>query len=323
MRVIALEEHFATPAYLDGPGRRLKEQAQQFGGRFAALIAQLLDIGDGRVAAMDAAGVTMQALSLTAPGVEQLDVEEAKAFARDTNAALGEAVRRHPTRFFGLAALPVADPPAAVNELERVVGEHGFKGIVINGHCRGRYLDDRFFWPVLARAEALKLPIYLHPTPSPKAVIDAWFGGLEPTVGEMMAGPGWGWHIETALHVLRMIVGGVFDAHPELQIVVGHMGETLPSMLQRVDVMAPAMTRLKKPVSAYLRENVHYTFSGFNFLPAFLELVLQVGVDRIMFSTDHPYQSMAEGRAFLDRAPVSVADRERIAHGNAERLFGV
>ena len=323
MRTIALEEHFATPAFLDGPDRRLKERAEQVGGRFAALIVLLVDVGDGRVSAMDAASVDVQALSLTAPGVEQLDIEEARTFARSTNAALADAVRRHPTRFFGLAALPIADPPAAVAELERATGEHGFKGVVINGHHRGRYLDDRFFWPVLARAEALRLPIYLHPTQSPQPVIDAWFGGLEPMVGEMMAGAGWGWRIETALHVLRMILGGVFDAHPELQIVVGHMGETLPFMLQRVDVMAPAMTKLKKPISAYLREKVHYTFSGFNFLPTFLELMLQVGVDRIMFSTDHPYRSMAEGRAFLDRAPVSDADRERIAHGNAERLFGV
>jgi predicted TIM-barrel fold metal-dependent hydrolase len=323
MRTIALEEHFATAAYLEGPARRLKEQAERAGERFAALIAQLVDVDDGRVAAMDAAGVDVQALSLTSPGVEQLSLEEAKSFARSTNAALAQAIRRHPTRFFGLAALPIADPPAAVAELERVVGEHGFKGVVINGHHRGRYLDDRFFWPVLAQAERLKLPIYLHPTQPPQPVIDAWFGGLEPLVGEMMAGAGWGWHIETALHVLRMIVGGVFDAHPELQIVVGHMGETLPFMLQRVDVMAPAMTKLKKPISAYLRENVHYTFSGFNFLPTFLELLLQVGVDRIMFSADHPYQSMAEARAFLDRAPVSDGDRRRIAHGNAERLFGI
>jgi predicted TIM-barrel fold metal-dependent hydrolase len=323
MRTIALEEHFATPAFLDGPDRRLKARAQQLGGRFAALVAQLLDIGDGRIAAMDAAKVDVQAVSLTAPGVEQLEVEEAKSFARETNAALAGAIRRHPTRFFGLAALPIGDPPAAVAELERAVGEGGFKGVVINGHHRGRYLDDSFFWPILARAEALKLPIYLHPTQSPKAVVDAWYGGLNPMVSEMMASAGWGWHIETALHVLRIILGGVFDAHPALQIVVGHMGETLPAMLQRVDVMAPAMTKLKKPISAYLRENVHYTFSGFNFLPAFLELMLQVGVDRIMFSTDHPYQPMAEGRAFLDRVPVSDADRERIAHGNAERLFGV
>jgi len=238
MRTIALEEHFATPAFMDGPGRKLKERAETSGGRLATLVGQLVDIGDGRVAAMDAARIDVQALSLTAPGVEQLEVEEAKTLARETNAALADAVRRHPTRLFGLGALPIGDPPAAIAELERSTGEGGFEGVVINGHHRGRYLDDRFFWPILAHIEALGLPIYLHPTQSPKAVVDAWYGGLSPMVGEMMAGPGWGWHIETALHVLRMVVGGVFDAHPDLQIVVGHMGETLPFMLQRVDVMA-------------------------------------------------------------------------------------
>jgi predicted TIM-barrel fold metal-dependent hydrolase len=323
MRTIALEEHFATPAFMEGPGRKLKERAETSGGRLARVVAQLTDLGDGRVAAMDAAGVDVQALSLTEPGVEQLEGDEAKRVARQTNDALAEAVRRNPTRFFGLASLPMSDPPAAISELERAGDDQGFKGVVINGHHRGRYLDDRFFWPVLARIEALRFPIYLHPTPSPQPVVDAWYGGLSPMVSEMMAGPGWGWHIETALHVLRMVVGGVFDAHPALQIVIGHMGESLPSMLQRVDVMSPAMTRLKKPISAYLRENVHYTFSGFNFLPTFLDLMLEVGVDRIMFSTDHPYQSMADGRAFLDRLPISTADGEKIAHGNAERLFGV
>lgn len=323
MRTIALEEHFATPAFMDGPGRKLKERAEATSGRLANLVAELIDIGDGRIAAMDAAGVDLQALSLTAPGVEQLEVEEAKEVARETNAALAEAVRRHPARFFGLASLPIADPPAAIAELERASGDHGLEGLVINGHHRGRYLDDRFFWPILARAEALALPIYLHPTQSPQPVIDAWYGGLPTMASEMMAGFGWGWHIETALHVLRMILGGAFDAHPALQIVVGHMGETLPFMIERLDAMPASMTGLTKPISAYLRENVHYTFSGFNFLPTFLDLLLQVGVDRIMFSTDHPYQLMAEGRAFLDRLPVSPTDRERIAHGNAERLFGV
>jgi predicted TIM-barrel fold metal-dependent hydrolase len=323
MRTIALEEHFATPAFMEGPGRKLKERAEASGGRLARVVAELTNLGDGRVAAMDAAGVDVQALSLTEPGVEQLEGDEARRVARQTNDALAEAVRRHPTRFFGLASLPMSDPPAAISELERAADDQGFKGVVINGHHRGRYLDDRFFWPVLARIEALKFPIYLHPTPSPQPVVDAWYGGLLPMVSEMMAGPGWGWHIETALHVLRMVVGGMFDTHPALQVVIGHMGESLPSMIQRVDVMSPAMTQLKKPTSAYLRENVHYTFSGFNFLPTFLDLMLEVGVDRIMFSTDHPYQSMADGRAFLDRLPVSNADRERIAHGNAERLFGV
>src|SRR5271168_5487909 len=138
MRTIALEEHFATPAFLNGPDRSLKERAEQVGGRFATLVAQLLDIGDGRVAAMDAAGVDVQALSLTAPGVEQLEAEEAKSFARESNAFQAQAIRRHPTRFFGLAALPIGDPPAAVAELERVTAEPAFKGVVINGHHRGR-----------------------------------------------------------------------------------------------------------------------------------------------------------------------------------------
>jgi predicted TIM-barrel fold metal-dependent hydrolase len=139
---------------------------------------------------------------------------------------------------------------------------------------------------------------------------------------EIFSGPGWGWHIETAVHVIRLILGGVFDRFPKLQIVIGHLGEGLPGMFQRLDVMAPAVTKLKRPVTAYLRENIHYTFSGFFFPPTFLALLLELGgVDRMMFSVDHPYQSMAEGRAFLEQLPVSAADKERIAHSNAEKLF--
>ncbi len=323
MRTIALEEHFATSEYIAGPGRKLKERAEREGGRIANLVRDLVDVDAGRVAAMDAAGVTMQALSLTSPGVEQLPVEEAKAVARATNAAIGEAVRRRPDRFFGLASTPLLDPSAAIGEMERAIAEDGCKGLVINGHLRGRYLDDRFFWPVLARAEALRLPVYLHPTPSPQAVVEAWYGGLKPAVTEMMAGFGWGWHVETALHLLRMVLGGVFDAHPGLQIVIGHMGETLPFMMERFNAMPQSATGLDKPVASYLRDNVHYTFAGFNTLPNFLQLLLEVGVDRMMFSADHPYQSMAKGRAFLDALPVSPDDREKIAHRNAERLFGV
>lgn len=192
---------------------------------------------------------------------------------------------------------------------------------MINGHHRGRYPDDRFFWPVLARAEAIEFPIYIHPARSPQPVVDAWYGGFSPAVSQLMAIAGWGWHTETAVHVLRMVLGGVFDAHPNLQIVIGHMGEGLPFMMERVDVMSKPLTKLKKPVSAYLRENVHYTFAGFNFLPTFLDLLLEVGVERIMFSTDHPYASMAAASGFLARLPVSPGDREKIAHGNAERLF--
>ncbi len=214
MRTITLEEHFATPRYLDGPGRRLKDRAERTGGRLGNLVADLLDLGDGRIAAMDAARIDVQALSLTAPGVEQLSLEDAKAIARETNAAIGAAVRRWPDRFFGLASLPLLDPQAALAELDRAIAEDGCKGIVINGHIGGRYLDDPFFWPVLARAEALKLPIYLHPTQSPPAVAEAWYGGLKPAVAEMMAGAGWGWHIETALHVLRMALAACSTSTP-------------------------------------------------------------------------------------------------------------
>jgi len=321
MRTITLEEHFASPAFLDGPGRKLKERAAKIGGPAARFLEQLSDLGDNRIAEMDAAGIDMQILSLTSPGVEQLEAAEAAAFARETNDFLAEAIRSHPTRFGGFAALPTADPNAAVAELERTIHEYGFKGAVINGHIQGRYLDDKFFWPIFERAEALSVPIYLHPTPPPQPVIEASYGGFSPIVTELFAGPGWGWHIETAIHVIRIILGGTFDRYPGLQIVIGHMGETLPFMLQRLDMMPAAMTKISRPISSYLRENIHYTFSGFNYTPTFLDLLLEVGVDRIMFSADHPYASMVQARAFLDRLPVSPADRERIAHGNAERLL--
>ena len=321
MRTITLEEHYATPAFLDGPGRKLKEQASRFGDRAAKLLEQLCDLGEKRIAEMDAAGIDMQVLSLTSPGTEQLEATAATTVAREANDRVAEAVRAHPTRLAGFACLPTGDPQAAVAELERTIHDYGFKGAMINGHVQGRYLDDKFFWPILERAEALNVPIYLHPTQPPKAVIDASYSGFAPMVSDMLAGPGWGWHIETAIHVIRLILGGVFDRYPKLQIVVGHMGEGLPFMLQRLDVMPMAMTGLKHPVSFYLRQNVHYTFSGFNFTPTFLDLLLEVGVGRIMFSADHPYSSMAQARAFLDRLPVSDCDKEQIAYGNAERLL--
>jgi uncharacterized protein len=329
MRTITLEEHFATPAFLDGPGRDLREQARQVsskvgsqvGIRAERLMRELCDLGDGRIAQMDAAGIDMQVLSLTAPGVEQLEAAEAAALARDTNDALAEAIAKHPKRLSGFAALPIATPDQAAKELERRVGEQAFAGAVINGHQRGRYLDDKFFRPVLEAAEALGAPIYLHPTRPPRPVIDASYGGFAPLVTEMLAGPGFGWHIETTVHVLRMVLGGVFDHFPKLQIVIGHMGEGLPFFMQRVDVMPVELTGLKRPVSDYLRDNLHYTFAGFNFPPTFLDLLLEIGVSRIMFSADYPYGSMAKARAFLEQIPVSTADRARIAHGNAETLF--
>jgi predicted TIM-barrel fold metal-dependent hydrolase len=246
---------------------------------------------------MDAAGIDMQILSLTSPGTEQLEAAEAIALARESTDYLAEAVKKHPTRFGAFASLPTAAPDKAAQELERRERGQIFAGAVVNGHHRGRYLNDKFFWPILECAEQLGVPIYLHPTQPPKPVIEASFGGFAPIVTDLLAGPGWGWHIETAVHVIRLILGGVFDRYPNLQIVIGHMGEGLPFMFRRLDVMPMAMTKLHRPVSAYLRDNVHYTFSGFNFPPTFLDLLLELGgVDRIMFSADHPYQSMTEAR---------------------------
>jgi uncharacterized protein len=286
LRTIAVEEHYATPMFLMGPGREL-------------------------TALMDAAA--------------ELDAGEALAVARDANDRDGAAMRRHPGRFHGFAALPTAAPHAAADELERTVTEHGFAGALINGHTRGRYLDDPSFEPIFERAAALGRPIYLHPTVPPRPVVDACYAGnYSPAAAAGLATAAWGWHVDTGTHVLRLVLGGVFDRHPRLQLIVGHLGETLPFMLPRIEAALPVeLTRLERPLGAYLRENLHYTISGFTWVPAFLDLVLQVGTDRIMFSTDHPYQPMARSREFLDALPVSPADRTRIAGGNAERLLRI
>jgi predicted TIM-barrel fold metal-dependent hydrolase len=323
MKYITVEEHFGSPGFLAGPGRSYKEQmlkASFLGGE--RLIQQLCEMGTSRIQEMDAAGIDMQILSLNYPGVEQSEPEEAMAIAREANDCLRDAILHHPTRFAGLAALPTGAPEKAVQELQTRVGQKVFKGVIINGHNRGRYLDDPFYWPVLECAESLGIPIYLHPTLPPKGVQDASYSGFSPGVDFLLAGPAWGWHMETAVHVLRMVVGGVFDRFPALQVVIGHMGEGLPFMLPRLNAFLPqAVTKLNRPVGAYLRENLHYTFGSFNYPATFLNLVLEVGFDRILFSVDYPYGSMQESRDFLDKLAASPGDKERIAHLNATRLF--
>jgi predicted TIM-barrel fold metal-dependent hydrolase len=324
MRTITLEEHFVSPGFLAGPGKDFAAQLRNRGPRGVRMGEQLQDIGDRRIAEMDAAGIDMQVLSLNSPGVEQAEAAEQLSIAVESNDFLAEAVKKHPSRLAAFATLPITAPDKAAEELERRVRQQGFKGTLINGHTRGRYLDDRFFWPILERAEALSIPIYLHPAVPPQAVVEASFGGFSPPVTAMLASAAWGWHIETAVHLIRMILGGVFDRYPKLQVIVGHLGEGVPFMLPRLNRNLPKeMTKLDRPIAAYLRENVHYTFGGFNFPATFLNLLLEVGVDRIMFSVDYPYGSMAEAHAFLQHLPVSAADRERIAHGNAERLLGL
>ena len=331
VRVIAIEEAYATPAFMAGPGQTLISQAEAAAEHPAVaagidrLVGRLCDLGPGRIAEMERAGIDLAVLSLTAPGVEQLDPGEAVPLARDANDRVAEAVQKHPGRFAGLAAVPTADPRAAAAELERAVTGLGLSGALINGHVRGRYLDDGFFWPILECATSLEVPIYLHPTPPPADVVATLYRGNYPDqVADGLATAAWGWHIDTALHVLRLILSGAFDRFPSLQLIVGHLGEGLPFMLPRLEQALPAaFTHLDRPLGAYLRENVHYTLSGFTAVAPFLTLLLEVGSDRILFAADHPYADMAEARGFLDRLPVSPTDRERIAHGNAERLLGI
>lgn len=316
MRTIALEEHFATAGFLRGPGSWLASRA--------GVIDAIAELGDSRIAAMDEGEVDLAVLSLAAPGVEQLDGPKAVELARECNDELAAAVARYPDRLAGFATVPVSAPDAAAEELERAMGTLGFLGAVVNGHSQGRYLDDPFFEPILDRAAALKAPIYLHPTIPPEGVIESSYAGFSPEVTFALATVGWGWHINTGTHVLRMILGGVFDNYPDLQVIIGHMGEGLPFMLPRFDnTLRPELTGLKHPVSTYLRKNLTYTFANFNNEATYANLVSQVGIDRVAFSADYPFGSMKAARAFLDSLPLSDDERARISHRNAERLLGL
>jgi uncharacterized protein len=237
MRVIALEEHFWTPAVADAIGalRNPDTTAAQ-----SPLAANLEDLGEGRLAAMDAAGIDLQVISHTTPGVQHLeDGATAVDLARESNDQLARAVAAHPDRFAAFATLPTPDPGAAADELERAVSELGMKGAMVNGHTSGRFLDDPAFDVLLARFERLGVPLYLHPTEPVPAVRDAYYTGFAPAVSWFLSAAAWGWHAETGLHVLRLVLGGVFDRHPGLKLVVGHMGEMLPFMLARVDDNLP------------------------------------------------------------------------------------
>lgn len=316
MRVIAIEEHFSTPGIRAAAGRR--------GAGLAGTVALLDDLGEQRIAGMDAAGIDLQVLSVNPPATQQLEPAVAVPLAVRTNDQLAAAIAAHPDRFAGFATLPTADPAAAATELERAVTDLGFKGAMVHGHTRGRFLDDQTFWPFLQRAESLGVPVYLHPTFPTQQVMEAYYGGFDAAVSEVLATAGWGWHAETGLHALRMVVGGVFDRFPGLRVIIGHMGEHIPFSLARADErLSPVAGHLKRRVAEYFQQNFYITTSGY-FTDPPLECALAVlGADRIIFSVDYPFSDNTAARAFLDRAPLSRADREKIAHGNAERLLGL
>lgn len=319
MRLITLEEHYRAPALKSVGG--LPDPPPD--SPLAEIQAKLDDLGDQRLADMDAGGIDIQVISHGAPGTEQIEPADAIELAREANDYLATSIAPHPNRFAAFATLPTAAPAQAADELERTVSEHGFVGALINGHVRGRFLDDRFFWPIFERAERLSLPIYLHPTPPPPAVRDAYYGGLPPQVAQTLSTAGWGWHVDTGLHVLRLIVGGVFDEYPGLQMIIGHMGEALPFLLARSSRVLRQQAGLTRPLEDYVAANFHFTTSGMFTYPPLTCLLEVVGADRVMFSVDYPYSSNAEGREFVLGAPISEADREKVGFANAARLLGL
>ena len=320
--LIALEEHFATRE-LQRLNAGTDKRLFSGGGRRP----ELLDLGAGRIADMDEAGIGIQVLSAVTPGAQNLPGAEGAAFARRLNDWIaGEVVAAWPDRFRAFATLPLGQPEAAADELDRSVREHGFVGCMSYGPIDGRFLDHADFAPLLARAEALGVPIYIHPNwPSPK-VMEAYYDGLgNDLASRILSGPGYGWHQEIALHCLRLIVAGVFDRFPGLQIVVGHMGEGLPFYYWRVgeDLDRIARDRLHKPVQRYFHDNLWITTNAF-FRDELLALALAtMGEDRIMFSVDYPMASAKAGADWFRAVDLPRATKEKIAHRNARRLLGI
>lgn len=322
MRTITLEEHFVTESSLRATGVPLLPRVWEGSDQ---LQAKLLDMGAGRIAAMDEASIDFQVLSLcSAIRFDTIDGARGRAVARDINDELADAVRAHPTRFGGFATVALKDPAAAAMELERCIARLGFCGVLINGTIDGLFLDAARFFPVLEAAEHLGVPIYLHPGPPPEPVERAYFSGLPGETGHLLSIAGWGWHAETALHTLRLIVSGVFDRLPGLQLIIGHAGEGLPAALTRSSgILSGAAPNLRQPVAAYFQTNIHITTSGYFTLPPFRCALDVIGVDRLMFSVDYPFAANASGRAFLDSLPemLSADDIAALAHRNAERLL--
>lgn len=324
-RVIALEEAFLHP--------KLRELYPQSYVKLLDLVkGHLTDVGPERIRRMDAAGIDLQVLSHVAPGVQTLECETAIRLSKEVNDWLGGIIRAYPTRFAGFAMLPTQSPKDAADELERTVTQLGFKGALINGHTQERYLDDDSFSVLLERAQALDVPIYIHPTDPPKAITDMYYPGY-PTLVQS-----WGWQVETGTHLLRLMSSGVFDRYPRLKVIVGHMGELIPFNLKRINValtmgnwliasQEKKVTGSKRPrgmqksVLYYMHENVFITTSGVFDQAAFNCALAEVGIENILFSVDDPFGDNFEAVDFLNATHLSQEEREKLAHGNAERLL--
>lgn len=315
--IITLEEHFTTADFLKATEPWIPNAA-----RSATLDRKLLDVDDGRIAAMDTGGVDLQVMSLAATGQEKLDAALATALVREANDELAAAVARHPSRFAGFTSLALRDPANAARELERGVQKLGFKGGFVNGTEGGVFLDDPRFYPLFEAAEQLNAPIYLHPAPPPVAVAESYFAGLPEASAYFLSTAAWGWHAEAGMHCLRLILSGLFDRFPRLQIIIGHMGENLPFSLARADGALPArVTQLKRTVAEYFHSHFYVTTSGYFTTPPFACALEVVGADRLMYSVDYPYRENTAGQEFLRSISVSPSVYAKLTHENAQRLL--
>jgi 2,3-dihydroxybenzoate decarboxylase/5-carboxyvanillate decarboxylase len=283
------------------------------------LYNRLLDIEQVRLREMDANGVDMQLLGLTAPGVQMFEPGLAAELARLANDRLAEIVRRHPTRFAALATFAPQDPAGAVREMERAITKLGFNGFIINSHTNNEYLDLPKYWPILEAAEALGAPLYIHP----RAPSD---GMAAPFRDYRLDAAVWGYGVEVGTHVVRLMMSGALDRFEKLTIVIGHMGEAIPFWLWRLDYMGnPARGRSPQKLlpSEYFRRNFAITTSGVEDPLALRYSIDRLGVDRVMWAIDYPYQPIAPAVAFIHNAPLTDQEREKVCHGNAERIFGI
>lgn len=322
MKIIAIEEHFTTPMYHQNIGvteyRKfyMSSRSEQLGFNIAT---QLQDLGDERLRHMDEAGVDVQVLSFGSPGPQGYGKEIAIPMARDANERMYRAIQTHPDRFAGFAALPTADPELAARELERTVKELGFKGAMIHGHQQGVFFDDKRFWPIFECAQALDVPIYLHPAMAHPEAFKAYFEGYE----ELRGSP-WGFAVDTSCHFLRIMFAGVFDAYPRLKIILGHLGEGLPFAMHRLNdhsYRAAARRGLKKTPLQYIKDNLVVTTSGNWYEPAFVCTLLALGADAILWAVDWPYEANRVGMDFFAKISLNDIDKEKIAHLNAEKLL--
>jgi predicted TIM-barrel fold metal-dependent hydrolase len=284
-------------------------------------LAELLDLEAQRLADMDRNGVEVQLLSLTAPGVQMFDAETATSLAIVANDRLAGIVGRYPSRYAALASFAPQDPGRAVKEMERAIQKLKFNGFIVNSHTNNEYLDQPRYWPILAAAEALDAPLYIHP----RAPSD---GMAAPFRDYRLEGAAWGYGIETGTHAVRLMLSGVLDRFPKLKIVIGHMGEALPFWMWRLDFMAApgaraaGRTNQLKP-SEYFQRNFAITTSGVEDPLALRYCIDKVGADNVMWAIDYPYQPTAPAVAFIESAPISEAHREKIAYKNAERIFRI